>query len=486
MSSAPVHYDLVTLGSGEVGKMLAWKYSGMFGKTCASIESKWIGGSCPNVACLPSKNVLYTAANANTIKSAGRFGVGGYVHAAEDMKVDMAAVKQRKVEMVKGLTEMHLNVFDKFGVDLIRGFGRFTGPKTIQIDDGRVVTADTILIGTGSRSLIDDRVPGLIAAEPMTHVEILDLDVLPDHLIIVGGGYIGIEFAQAYKRFGARVTVLEKHDHILKDEDEDVAAELTSILNREGVEILTTTVIGHVTGKSGDSVTLNVQQTTASGTKDMTLTGSHLLVATGRLPNTENIGLEEAGITLTRSGHVAVDEHLRTSVDGVFAGGDCAGSPHFTHIGSDDVRIILSYLSGNPIPGGTSARKVPSVLFTSPELGHVGLREKEAKAKGVKYRLAKLPMAGVLRVRTFDKTGGLMKMLVEEDSDKILGFTALGPNAGEMLPVVQLAMKNGLAYQDIEEIILVHPTMNEGLASLFSALPQKSAPQAPLEIVQLQ
>jgi pyruvate/2-oxoglutarate dehydrogenase complex dihydrolipoamide dehydrogenase (E3) component len=234
------------------------------------------------------------------------------------------------------------------------------------------------------------------------------------------------------------------------------------------VQFLTSTAVTSVSGVSGDEVILRL-----SGSGPTKIRGSHLIVATGRTPTTSGIGLVEAGIKLTPTGHVTVDEQLRTSVPGVFAVGDCAGSPYFTHIGWDDYRVLLASLTGSPREGGTTGRQIPSVLFTSPELAHVGLREHEARAKGIPYRLAKLPMTGFLRTRALGETTGFAKVLVEADGDKVLGFTALGPSAGELLPVVQLVMKLGLPYQEISDLIVVHPTMCDGLVDLFQSVPPR-------------
>ncbi|EOO00199.1 putative dihydrolipoyl dehydrogenase protein [Phaeoacremonium minimum UCRPA7] len=463
--SAPEHFDYISIGSGEAGKYIAWNLSANQGKRCAVIERKWIGGSCPNIACLPSKNFLHSANVAHDLRSAQSYGLGAYVQSNNSLKVDLASVKRRKVEMVDGLVDMHLGKFRETGVELISGEGRFVGPKTIQIDVGRLLTADTIVINTGSRATIDSSIKGLVEAKPLTHIDILDSEQLPAHLVIIGGGYVALEFAQAFKRFGSEVTVLEHNEQILKNEDEDVVNALLGVLKEEGIRFITSARVTEVQGISGQGVQLSVELPQG---ELQHIKSSHLMVAAGRTPNTSGIGLEKIGVKLTAIGHVQVDEQLRTTADGVFAVGDCAGSPHFTHIGFDDFRIVYSYLIGTPKTKGTSGRQVPSTLFTSPELAHVGLHEHEAKAKGIKYRLAKLPMAAFLRTRTLGDTRGFAKALIEADGNGILGFTALGPSAGEMLPVVQLAMKLGVGYQEIAGLVITHPTMCEGLLGLFS------------------
>lgn len=281
-----------------------------------------------------------------------------------------------------------------------------------------------------------------------------------------------LKFAQAFRRFGSKVTIIERGGRILKHEDEDTSAALVQILHEEeGIEFLTLTYITKIEGLSGELVTLHIEEVTQHGTVQRQLSGSHVLAATGRTPNTSKIGLEVAGINITKDGHIAIDDQLRTSAPSVFAVGYCAGSPHFTHIAYDDFRVVNAFVSGTPRPSGSLNRQVLSVLFATPELAHVGLYEHEAKDKGIEYRLAKLLMAAVLRTRTVGETNGFLKVLVEAKGDKILGFTALGQGAGELLPVVQLAMKLGAGYDAIGDLIITHPTTNEGLTGLFAAVP---------------
>ncbi|OIW30451.1 FAD/NAD(P)-binding domain-containing protein [Coniochaeta ligniaria NRRL 30616] len=463
--SSPEYFDCVIIGSGEAGKYTAWTLGSKYGKKCAIIERKYLGGACPNIACLPSKNFIHSASVAYNFRQAASYGLGSFVAKADDVKVDMTVPGHRKVAMVDGLMDLHVGNFRKANTEVILGEGKFIGPKTIAVA-GRMLTGDAIIVNTGTRALVDSTIPGLVESKPLTHVEILDLEVLPSHLIILGGGYVGLEFAQAYRRFGSQVTVIEKHERVLGKEDEDIVEALVGIITGEGVRIITSAKIDKVSGASGDSVQVSVN---VAGSISK-ITGSHILVATGRVPNTENMGLEEAGINLTRSKHVLVDEQLRTTADGVFAVGDCAGSPYFTHISFDDFRVVLSNLTGCPRPGGTTDRQVPSVLFTSHELAHVGLREHEAQDRGIKYRLGKMPMAAFLRTRTLGDSRGFAKVLVEAEGDKILGFTALGLAAGELLPVVQLAMKLGISYKEVSNLVIVHPTMGEGLVGLFNSV----------------
>lgn len=472
--STPEHYDTVSIGSGEAGKYICWNRSKAGHKT-AVIEHKWLGGSCPNIACLPSKNLLYSA---EILHNSQKYAATGLLK-FEATGVDMNLVRERKRSMVKGLIEMHEDVFKGTGSELILGHATLADQKTIEIDLGdggkRTLTADNIVICTGSRQRIDDT-PGLKESKPLTHIELLELDEIPKHLIILGGGYSGIEFAQAFRRFGSQVTVIEHNAQILGKEDSDTSTALVDMLKSEGIEFRVNTTISSVSGTSGDSVTLSGSTSNAP----FEISGTHLLLASGRVPNTSSTGLENAGIALTPTMHVQVNEYLQTNIPHIFAVGDCANSPHFTHIAFDDFRIVFEYLSkgGKADANGlrsTKDRQIPYTLYTSPELAHVGLHEHEAKSRGIPYRLAKVPIAVFLRSRTMDASSvGFAKALISAEGDEVLGFTALGPRAGELLPVVQLAMEEGLGYQRLSGLIITHPTMNEGLVSLFMSVPPRS------------
>ncbi|EAQ91903.1 hypothetical protein CHGG_00138 [Chaetomium globosum CBS 148.51] len=469
--ATPEQYDFIALGGGEPAKLLAWDLSSKYGKKCAVIEHGPISGACPTVACMPTKTLLHSAQLAHLARQAQASTPGA---AGNGFNADMAKVFARKQEVVDGMADLFLGIFAETKAELIRGHGEFVDPKTISCN-GRLLTAETVLINTGSKAFVDTSIPGLADANPLTHVELLDIKTLPSHLIILGGGYVGIEFAQAYARFGSRVTVIERNAQILAKEDSDVVAELTRLLAREGIDFLTSTSVTHVSGTSGSEVTLTLSHPTpGAGAAPTSIRGTHLLVAAGRTPTTANLGLAAAGIKLTPTGHIAVDAQLRTSVPGVFAAGDCAGSPYFTHMGWDDYRVLLGVVTGAPREAGTMGRQVPSVLFTTPELAHVGLREEEAKKKGVGYRVVRAPMGAFLRARALGETEGFAKALVEEEGERVLGFTALGPGAGELLPVVQLVMKLGLSYKELVDLTIVHPTMAEGLVDLFRSVPPSS------------
>jgi pyruvate/2-oxoglutarate dehydrogenase complex dihydrolipoamide dehydrogenase (E3) component len=461
-TSQPEEYDLLVLGSGEAGKYIAWTLAGKGMKT-AVIERKYIGGSCPNIACLPSKNVIHSAKVASYFRRSEEFGI-----TKDNWKIDMPAVNERKRKMVAGLVEMHLDLYKKSGAELVIGSGRFIGPKIIEVtsDDGlvRVLRGKRVVINTGTRATIDP-IPGPAEANPLTHIEALDLDRIPEHLLVLGGGYVGLELAQAMRRFGSRVTIIERNPRLLHREDQDISAALHELFKDEGIEVVTSARITRVEGKSGESVKL---QANRNGLETV-LEGTHLLAATGRTPNTDGIGLGQAGVEKTERGYVKVNERLETTAPDVWAVGDCAGSPHFTHISFDDFRIVRdNILGGHRV---TTGRQVPFCMFTDPEFARIGLSEMEANERGIAYRLAKIPLVAVLRTRTLSETRGFMKALVEAKSDRILGFTVFGVEAGEVMASVQVAMIAGLPYTALRDAIFTHPTMLEGLIALFTNVP---------------
>jgi pyruvate/2-oxoglutarate dehydrogenase complex dihydrolipoamide dehydrogenase (E3) component len=382
---------------------------------------------------------------------------------------DMAAVRKRKREMVEGLIAMHLDRYKATGAELVMGEAKFTDSKTldVRLNDGgsRTLMGERIFLNLGTHGSIPS-VPGLAESEPLTNIEVLELDRLPEHLIVLGAGYVGLEFAQAYRRFGSRVTILDRGPQLLANADQDVAAALLQILASDGIDVIAPAEIVSVHGRSGTGITLIAR--TSSGEK--TFTGSDILVATGRAPNTVGIGLEVAGVELDQRGYVKVNDRLQTTAPNVWAIGECAGSPQFTHISFDDFRVIRDNLAG--MNRTTRDRIIPSCLFTDPQVAHIGLTEIEAGRQGIAVRVLKLPMTAVLRTRTIDESRGFMKALIEADGSRILGFTMIGPEAGEVMAVVQMAMLAGLPYTALRDAILTHPTMAEGLNSLFPGVKQ--------------
>ena len=458
-------YHNLVIGCGEAGKYLAWNLAKM-GQTTAVVERAMVGGSCPNIACLPSKNVIYSAKAVSLVDPANGLGVVTGSH-----QVDMAGVARRKRAMVEGLIELHLANFKASGAELIMGEARFTAPKTVQVtlNDGssRMLLGDRVFLSVGSRASIPD-VPGLVAAQPMTHVEALNLERLPEHLIVLGGGYIGLEFAQAMRRFGSRVTIVQRGSRLLDREDPDVSEALQELMKDEGIEVLLQTSVVSVAGRSGESVDLRLR----SGENEFSIQASDILVATGRTPNTDKIDVAAAGVQLDSRGYIQVNEQLQTSAPDVWAMGDCAGSPQFTHAAYDDFRVVLSNLNGGDRT--TRNRLIPYCLFTDPELAHVGMSETEARASNVPYRVARLPASKILRMRTISQTRGFIKALIGDD-DRILGFTAFCAEASELVAAVQTAMLGRLPYTSLRDTIFTHPTASEGLVFLFSTGLEKPA-----------
>ena len=455
-------FDLVVLGAGR-GRFLAWGLSGKGGRA-AVVERRHIGGSCPSIACLPSKSVIHNAKVAQYFARAAEFGI-----TVGDWKVDMPAVIDRKRKVVEGVVAMNAGAYQGTGTMLLMGQGRFVGPRTVEVTgaDGskRLIRGQNVIVNTGSRARVDP-IPGLAESGAMTPVEFLELERVPGHLVVLGGGYVGLEMAQAMRRLGSRVTILERSSVFLEREDRDVAEAIASLFSDEGLDVRTSVTVERVEGKSGESVKVH---TTRGGSAEV-VEGTDILVASGRVPNTDEIGLEAAGVERDSRGFVKVDDRCRTTAEGVWAVGDCAGSPHFTHMVDQDARVVADNLAGGNLT--TTGRLVPFCLFIDPELARVGLNEAEAKAKGVAYRLAKVPVTDAFRSRTIAEPRGFLKALVAADSDQILGITAFGPESAMVMTVVQLAISEGIPYTKLRDMAMTHPTMAEGISALFRAVPQ--------------
>ena len=455
-------YDVLVLGSGTGGKFIAWTMA-RDGKRTAVVERKLIGGSCPNIACLPSKNVIHSAKVASLFGRHREFGME-----AGQVSVNMAGVRSRKRKMVDDLVALHLDLYKSSGAELIFGDGCFTGPRTLQValrDGGkRTLTAERVFVNVGTHATIPD-IAGLMEARPMSHIEALELDRVPEHLIVLGGGFVALEMSQAMRRFGSRVTVLERGPQLAPREDADVAQAILELFRDEGIEVLLGAEILSVKGTSGERVRVEVQ------CKDgrRMVEGTDILAALGRTPNTRGIGLDRAGIVVNEASHIQVNERLETTAQNVWAIGECAGSPYFTHVSFDDFRIIHENLNGGN--RSTRNRLVPYCLFLDPPLARVGLSESEAQSTNVAYRVASLPMAEVLRTRTLSEPRGFMKALIDKRNDRILGFAAFGPEAGELMGTVQVTMLAGQPYTILRDAVFTHPTMSEGFNFLFSNVP---------------
>ncbi|MBY5454093.1 MULTISPECIES: dihydrolipoyl dehydrogenase family protein [Rhizobium] len=451
-------FDILIFGGGKAGKTLAMDQA-KAGKKVAVVEAGLIGGSCINIACIPSKTLIRSAEVAHSMKGISEFGI-----TADNVRSSLDLVRDRTARVVAEMVATNQAGFDASGFDLVLGWGKFIAPKTIQVETAsgtRTVSGEQVFINLGTTADVPD-LPGLADAAPITHVEALQLGDLPTKLIVIGGGYIGMELGQAFRRLGSEVTILERGPRLAPREDEDVSEGILKILKSEGIEVALSAYDLSVSGRSGESVTVR----SADG---RVFEGSHVLVASGRRPRTAGIGLELAGIEVDDRGFIKVDDHLRTTADGVWAMGEVAGTPMFTHASLDDYRVVKSTMTGGNRT--TKGRIIPYCVFIDPEFARIGMNEAEALKEGIEYRVAKLPMDVVPRARTLSQRKGFMKALVAVDSDKILGFSMLGVNAGEVMSVVQMAMLGGLPFTTLRDGIFAHPTITEGLNMLFANVP---------------
>ncbi len=456
-------FDAIVIGSGQGGNPLA-KALANAGRHTAIIESTHFGGTCINEGCSPSKTMVSSARVAYLARRGADYGVR-----TGSISVDMTKVRERKrgiVDSFRDSTERGLA--STKGLEIIRGVGSFVSPKEINValNDGgaRRLSADLIILNTGCRPSIPN-IPGLDSAPYLSSTTIMELDTVPERLIVLGGGYVGVEFAQMFRRFGSRVTMLQRHDKLLGREDADVAEEVVKILREDGIDILFDVETVHVRAAGDEGVIVTLRDATG----EHELRGSHLLVATGRTPNTEMLNLGAAGVTVDRHGYTPVNERLETNVPGIYAIGDMNGGPAFTHISYDDYRILRD----NLLHGGhasTKGRLVPNVVFMDPQLGRVGMRESEARQTGRPIRVAKLPMSWVARADEMDETRGFMKAIVDGETGEILGCAILGVEGGEIMSALQIAMMGHLPYTVIKEAVFAHPTLSESLNNLFMSL----------------
>ena len=456
-------YDAIVLGVGQSGDPLARAWA-KAGKRVALIERDAVGGTCVNRGCTPTKTMAASARVAYLARRGADYGVQ-----TGPVTVDLQRIRQRKQEIVESFrhgTETKLEAIEK--IDLIYGEGRFLGPNTVEIalNSGgtRTVTAAQVFINTGARPTVP-KINGLDAVPCLDSTSVMELDSVPAHLVILGGSYIALEFGQMFRRFGSEVTVIEKSSHLLGHEDPDVAEEMTKILSEDGLKILLGAEAVRVEKTINGGIALTVK--TEGG--EQSVTGTHLLAAVGRTPNTDVLNLEAAGVKTDDSGHIQVNERLETSTPGIWALGDVKGGPQFTHISYDDFRI----LKANLLHGGSRAttdRPVPYTVFTDPQLGRVGLTETEAKKTGKKIQVAKLPMTEVARALETDETRGFMKAVVEDETKQILGAAILGVDGGEVMAVLEVAMLGKLPYPVLRDAVLAHPTLAESLNNLFMTL----------------
>jgi pyruvate/2-oxoglutarate dehydrogenase complex dihydrolipoamide dehydrogenase (E3) component len=456
----PEDVDLLVVGGGKAGKSLAMDRA-KAGWSVAMVERDKIGGTCINVACIPTKSLV---GSARTIVAARHADVMG-IELDGNPAVSLEALRRHKESVVGGMVEAHRKMFIDSGMDFIMGTARFVAPRTVQIalNDGgtRLIRGKDVVVNTGTTPALP-QLPGLPEADVWTSETILHLDRLPETLLILGGGYVGCEFASMFALFGSRVVLVQAGPQLLAREDPDVAGEVADILTEQGVELhLGSRAAAVKREPDHGAVTLTLEDGTM-------LTGDELLVATGRSPVTAELGLDAAGVKLTDRGYVVVDDHLRTTAEHVWAAGDVAGSPQFTHASWNDFRILRANLSGRD--ASTAGRLVPYTVFITPELARVGMTETEARSAGHEVRVAKIPVSAIPRAKTLHDTTGTWKAVVDADTDQILGAALLGHSGGEVIAALQLAMLGGLPYQSVRDAVLTHPTMSEGLNLLFDTL----------------
>lgn len=456
-------YDAIIIGSGQGGGPLATTLA-KAGWTVALIEREYVGGTCVNRGCTPTKTMVASARVAYLTRRAADYGVQ-----TGPITIDMQKVRQRKRYIVENFRSSGQRYMESLtNLDLIFGEARFSGPKTIQVHlnngEKRQIGADKIFINTGGRPIVPP-VEGLENVPTLDSTSIMELGTVPEHLVMIGGGYIGLEFGQMFHRFGSRVTILQRGSQLLPREDADVSEALTRILKEDGLEIVLDADLKRAEHNGENKIQLTVK--TPDGKR--TIIGSHVLLSAGRVPNTEALNLEAAGIETDDRGFVKVSEYLETNVAEIYAMGDVKGGPAFTHIAYDDFRI----LNNNLLEGGTAGfkdRLVPYTLFTDPQLGRIGMGEKEALQQGHNIRIAKLPMSQVARAIELDETRGFMKAIVDADSDQILGAVVLGIEGGEVMSVFEMAMIGKVAYPTIRDAIFAHPTLAESLNNLFMGI----------------
>ncbi|MFC4017754.1 dihydrolipoyl dehydrogenase family protein [Micromonospora sp. GCM10011542] len=458
MTDQPEEFDLLVVGGGKAGKTLSMD-AARSGRRVAMVERSMIGGSCINVACIPTKALVTSARAARQLRHAAALGV-----AVEGGRVDLDLLRAHKEDVVEGMVAANRQQFLESGLHLVMGEARFVGPRTVRVSladgDERLLRGSDMVINLGTRPYLPS-VPGLAEAEVLTSDTLLHLQRLPARLVVLGGGTVGVEFAQMFAFFGSAVTVIEGGPRLLAREDPDVGDAVTRIFQDDGIDVRTGVTVARVDRDADGTVRVTLDDGSL-------LTGDDLLVAVGRAPVTDGLGLDVAGVRLNDRGFILVDEYLRTTAERTWAAGDVAGTPQFTHASLDDYRIIRANLAGEQ--RSTAGRLIPYTVFTTPELARVGLTETEAREAGYDVLVAHLPVAAIPRARTLRQTEGRWKAVIDADTDRILGVALLGAESGEVITAVQLAMLAGMPWTTLRDAIITHPTMTEGLNLLFASL----------------
>ena len=450
-------FDAIVIGSGQGGNPLSQRLADN-GWKIALLEKANLGGTCINTGCTPTKTMIASAQVAHYARNSARWGVR-----AKDVSVDLPAIVARKNKVVESFRSGQQRQVDKRpNLKLYPGHARFLSPRQIQVGE-ETLESERIFINVGTRPSIPE-IPGLDTVDYLTNASLMELQELPEHLLVLGGGYIGLEFGQMFRRFGSRVTIVHRDDRLLTREDPDIVQELQKALAAEGVVFELNATTTRVE-KTGNNIALSVES--KQGTRQFI--GSHLLVATGRRPNTDDLGLETVGVKLDKIGYIKVNDKLETAVSGIWALGDVKGGPAFTHISYNDFQIIY----GNLIEGKNLTiedRYVPYSVFTDPQLGRVGMTEREARASGRKLKIGTYPMASVARAIERDETAGLMKIIVDAETDRILGAAILATEGGELVQILGAMMLAGAPYTVLKGAVYIHPTLAEGFFGLMESV----------------
>jgi pyruvate/2-oxoglutarate dehydrogenase complex dihydrolipoamide dehydrogenase (E3) component len=455
------HYDAVVIGAGQSGGPLASALA-RSGRHTALIEREHVGGTCVNTGCTPTKTMVASARVAHVVAGAERYGVK-----VTGFELDLATVRQRKRGIVRSFNESSTRqVLATEGLDLIMGEARFVGEKEIEValNDGsrRRISAPEVFINTGSRPATPP-IPGLMESPCLTSTSIMELETVPEHLLVLGGGYVGLEFAQMFRRFGSKVTIVQRGSQLLSREDPDVAEAVLDIVREECVTVHLDSTVIEIRSKGPGWMTLRAENSHGP----FEVTGTHVLVAAGRQPNTDMLDAERTGLRLDQRGYIPVNERLETNVSGIWAMGEVTGAPAFTHMSYDDFRILRANLfEGGSIT--TCGRMLPYAVYIDPELGRVGLTEREAREQGYRVRVAKMPVAWIARAIEMDETRGLIKVVVDAETERILGAAVLGPSGGEIMGILQVAMMGDLPYTALQNGIFAHPTLAESLNNVFN------------------
>jgi dihydrolipoamide dehydrogenase len=461
MGENPDHYDAIIIGTGQGAVPLAVDLA-KAGQKTAVIEKAHLGGSCINFGCTPTKTMIASARVAYLAGRGSEYGVD-----TGDVKVDFKKIRERKRKIVKSFRSGIGKSLDHGKIDLLKGEGSFVSEKKIRIhgqNEEQEITGDKVFINSGTRESIPP-VNGIEDVDYLNSETIMELDALPDHLLIIGGGYVGCEFAQMFRRYGSKVTVIQRAGQLLTREDSDVSVEVAKILEEDGIRVLFNAKARSVVKNDNGNILMTIK----TEAEEKQIEGTHLLLAAGRTPNTDMLNLNKAGIKTDERGFIEANDRLETSVDGIYCIGDVKGGPAFTHISYDDYRVLKENILEN---GNASikGRLVPYVVFIDPQLGRVGMNETETKSKGLNYKVAKMPMSKAARALEMDETRGFMKAIVDADSKRILGCAILGVEGGEIMNILQMAMLGDLPYTKIRDTAIAHPTLGESLNNLFAKL----------------